>query len=163
MKTLQEFLIDILRNSYIYEMAEKQSECENIVKSQLKNILENLTLINYFGISRLPTTNIRHWKNELIAAIFNAADFNVKKDRSEGRRIRIVKRVFDEKDMKDYDRIYNRIFQKFDKENETQQSNKNFNEWLDQAILATINQIDDIMDLIVKQNNQKIKEWVEKL
>lgn len=65
MKTIQEFLIDILRSTQLYEMAENQSNCEKNVKSQIRNILENLTLINYFNISGLPATNINHWKSEL--------------------------------------------------------------------------------------------------
>lgn len=163
MKTIQEFLIDILRSTQLYEMAENQSNCEKNVKSQIRNILENLTLINYFNISGLPTTNINHWKSELSSAIYNAADFNIKKDRSIGRRQRIVKRSFEDRDAKEYKNILWVVLPKFVYEKETQSYNDHFDEWLDQAILRTINQLDVIIELIVNKNVNQIRNWIKEL
>lgn len=63
MRTLQEFFIDALRSTHLYEMAKSQDKCEKTVLSQLNNILENIILLNYFKISELPSLNIEHWKN----------------------------------------------------------------------------------------------------
>lgn len=162
MRTIQEYLIDILRSTRLYEMTESQRECENTVRSQIWNILENLTLINYFKVSQLYTTNIEHWKDELVAAIFNASRFKPKKDSSEGRRRRIVKRIFDEKDVWDYNRVYDSVQAKFYKESETQYpDNSNSDEWLDEAVLNTIGMMEDILELIVKQNTRSIKDWIQ--
>lgn len=164
MKTLTEYLIDILCSSHIYEMAENQKECERIVASECRNILENLTLINYFRISELYTTNIGHWKKELTSSLYNASDFKVKKDTSIGRRYRIVRRAFDEKDMKDYDRVFRRVETKFLEEKETQYPDMSDTEgWIDEAIICTINQIDDVVDVIAKNDSLEIKKFVNNL
>lgn len=164
MKTLQEYLIDCLRSTYIYEMSERQKDCEDTVKSECRNILENITLINYFRISELHTTNIGHWKDELDTAIRNAWSYKMKKDNSEGRRRRITNRAFEEKDMHEYNEIYDRVVGKFRKENETMYpSNKQSAEWLDEAIRRTMSQIDTIKELIIKRDHNGLYRFINKL
>ncbi len=164
MRTITEYLINLFRSTRLYEMARSQQECEDRVSSQTKNILENLVLIIYFGISDFHTININHWKEELIISILNAADFRPKKDNSISRRARIVERTFKKDDMWDYDQIYSRIQKKFYDEKETcWPENKESQQYLDQAILGTISYMDDIVDLIVKYDLISIKEWVKKL
>ena len=170
MKTILEYLIDGIRSTYLYEMAEDQSRCEDRIRYQSYNILENLVLIHYFRISGLPTYNIEHWKDELETAIYNASRFELKKNNSEKRRERLVRRVFDEKDMKKYDSVYHNVYMKISKEKETLWKDNNtsipksqLRDWLDEAIISSINQMDDIIELIVKHNPEKVENWVEKL
>ena len=164
MRTLKEFLIETLMETPLFEMAENQSKCENNVKSQCQNILENLILLNYFKVSELYTTNISHWKNELCTSIFNAGDFQVKKDKSVRRRERIVKRAFDERDMYNAKVLENRIERKMDLEKEAQyDSNPKSKEWLGEAISMTLNQMQDIEALIVYNSWNEIKQWINKI
>lgn len=164
MGTITDYLIDLLRSTRLYEMARSQQECEDRVSSQTKNILENLVLIIYFGISNFHTININHWKEELIVSILNAADFRPKKDNSISHRTRIVERTFKKDDMWDYDQIYSRIQKKFYNEKETCWPYGNDSQYyLDQAILGTMMRMNDIVDLIVKNNLISIKEWVKKI
>ena len=164
MRTLREILIDALMGTHLYEMAENQSKCENNVKSQCKNLLENLILLNYFKISKLPSLNINHWKTELCMAIYNAGDFQVKKDKSIGRRERLIKRAFDERDMTDARQLERRMEQKMDIEEETQYySNPNSKEWLGEAIVTAINQMSDIQKLIAYNSWNEIKKWVNNI
>ena len=161
MRTLREILIDTLMGTRLYEMAENQSKCENIVKSQCRNILENLILLNYFKISGLYTTNMNHWKNELCTAVYNAGDFQIKKDKSTGRRERLIKRAFDEKDMNDANRLEHRMEHKMDVEKETQYDyNPKSKEWLGEAIVSALNQMNDIQQLIVYNSWNNIKSWI---
>jgi hypothetical protein len=144
-------------------MAKRQSECEDQIRSQRLNIVENLVLLNYFKISGLPTTNINHWKAELKAAISKASDFKMKNDNSIGRRQRIVSRVFNQEDMTDYKMTYNRAENKFYDEKETQYpDNKESVEWLDEAVIATINQMSDIQELIVKYDMAEVNNWLKR-
>ena len=163
MRTLRELLIDTLTNTQIFEMAKNQQKCEDTVRSQINNIRENLSLILYFNISKLQTINLKHWKHELAINLLNAANFNVKKDKSIGRRKRIVERVFDEEDFKDYEIFNDCVFIKFDDEKEVQQGNPMHQQWLDQAIISAINLTDEIIDLIANRNINQIKSWVNKL
>lgn len=163
MRTLREFLIDTLTNTQLFEMAKNQQKCEDTVRSQINNIRENLSLILYFNISKLQTINLKHWKHELAINLLNAANFNVKKDKSIGRRKRIVERVFDEEDFKDYEIFNDCVFIKFDDEKEVQQGNPMYQQWLDQAIISSINLTDEIIDLIANRNINQIKSWVNKL
>ena len=164
MRTLKEFLIETLMETSIFEMAENQSKCEDNVKSQCKNILENLILLNYFKVSELYTTNISHWKNELCTSIFNAGDFQVKKDKSVKRRERIVKRAFDDRDMYDAYMLAHRIERKMDLEKEAQyNSNPKSKEWLGEAIAMALNQLQDVEALIVFNSWKEIKQWTNKV
>ena len=169
MKTILEYLIDGIRSTYLYEMAKNQDKCEDIVDSQFNNIIENLVLIHYFRISELPTYNINHWKKELRTAIYNAYKFRIKNDNSEKRRERLVKRVFDENDSKDYNEIRYKILPKIKEESETLWkrsstfSSAQLRDWLDEAIISSINQMDDIIELIVKHDPEITENWVEKL
>lgn len=163
MKTLTEYFIDGLRSTRLYEMAKNQSDCEDIVRSECTNILENLFLLNYFEISKLPTRNIAHWKDELETSITNAGKFKVKQDNSTNRRSRIIERVFNEEDMRDYDMVYKTIIRKVYKEKETQHNtNNNSESWIDEAIIATINMMDDIEALIVEHSFIETMKWTDK-
>lgn len=157
MKTLEEYLIDYISHTHIYEIAKSQDKCKDVVRSECKNILINLTLINYFGISELYTTNIEHWKDELETAINNASDFTVKKDKSVSRRRRIVDAVFEEEDMYKYDRIFHRVYRKFEKEKEAQYPDNPLSaEWLDAAIKLTIDQLGVVKMMISEYDNHLI-------
>lgn len=164
MKPLQEYMTDMLRSTHMYEMAKSQDKCEECVRGQCDNILENITLINYFRISELYTTNIGHWKDELTGAIYNASKFNLKGNNDITRRLRLVDRVFREEDMCVYDNVVYRVELKFKREEETQyKTHKDAVEWLDKAVLRTISQIDTIKRLIAEKNTQKISHFVGQL
>lgn len=161
MRTLQEFFIDALKNTRIYEMAYSQSKCEDMIASQCDNILENLMLLNYFNVSGLGTLNMQHWKDELDTAIYNAGKFQLKGNNSLKHRERVVNRVFNNEDMKDAEFILKRVNKKLRKEEETQyNSNPNAKEWIGEAIAALLNQIDDIKQLIINFDDIQTEKWI---
>lgn len=164
MKTLREYLIDLYTSIPLYEMAEQQKECERRVKSYLHQIIENTALVAYFCISGLHTTNLGHWKNELIAALWNACNFKLKGDNSTPRRKRLIARCFNEVEARNTMLIEGTIKAKFRTEQETgYRTNKNVEEYIGETVAVVKNMMDDIEELLVGGIYDDIEEFVDSM
>lgn len=162
MKTLLEYIIDVLTSTRIYEMAEQQKDCERRVKSYLDGIIENALLLTYFGITKRHTTNTNHLKNELVAAVWNAGHFTLKQNNGAERRRRLVARCIKEREADTYQYIREIMKYKFSEEEETGFDVMRYNDSVEETVVAVQNQMKDFAELIVNGNIYSIQEYVRR-
>ena len=81
MKKLTEYIVRVIENTYIVEMAYDRKKFKDLIDSLGDQIIENWFLIRYAHVSNTRKELINHWKKELIGYIDNICKTTFKMDR----------------------------------------------------------------------------------
>ena len=78
MKSIKEYILDAIQESYIFEMAYDRKEIKKRVEGLINQIIENWCLIKYCTLYDNENKNKYHWKQELMAHLYNIYEMKLK-------------------------------------------------------------------------------------
>lgn len=78
MMSLKEYILEVISNSYVFEMAYDRKELKKRVESLLNQIIENWCLVRYCSLYDKNNININHWRRELQSHLFNIFEMSIK-------------------------------------------------------------------------------------
>lgn len=155
-KALQNFLVEQLEKTHLYEMAYNRSRYIDEVDNLLKQLIENWCLIRYCTISGEKQELKNHWKQELKAHIDNLAKMSVKVDKTKTTRFALI----DQPESKNVDWIIQVISMKFDEEN----IDVNLSDVEEAATDLVEYGLDELVEIIcAKYNYNNIKDYVNSI
>lgn len=82
MNSLKTYLVEVLCNTKIFEMAYARAKYQDHVDSLATQLVENWCLIRYCSTVDKNNINKEHWKQELYAHISNLQKQNIKVDKT---------------------------------------------------------------------------------
>jgi hypothetical protein len=117
MKSIKEYILNVIQESYIFEMAYDRKEIKKRVEALINQIIENWCLITYCSLYDINNTNKYHWKQELKAHLYNIYEMKIKGGNAKTKYNLISEIIYDKKEITTSSKISSIIRIKFRKEN----------------------------------------------
>lgn len=117
MKSIKEYIFDVIQESCIFEMAYDRKEIKKRVEALINQIIENWCLIKYCSLYDKTNTNKYHWKQELKAHLYNIYEMKIKGGNAKTKYNLISEIIYDKKDITTSSKISSIIRVKFRTEN----------------------------------------------
>lgn len=117
MKSIKEYILDVIQESYIFEMAYNRKEIRKRVEALTNQIIENWCLIKYCSLYDKTNTNKNHWKQELRAHLYNIYEMKIKGGNAKTKYNLISEIIYDKKEITSSSKIASIIRIKFRNEN----------------------------------------------
>ena len=117
MKSIKEYILDVIQESYIFEMAYDRKEIKKRVEGLVNQIIENWCLIKYCSLYDNNNTNKYHWKQELKAHLYDIYEMKIKGGNAKTKYNLISEIIYDKKEITTSSKISSIIRIKFRKEN----------------------------------------------
>lgn len=117
MKSIKEYILDVIQESYIFEMAYDRKEIKKRVEALTNQIIENWCLIKYCTLYDSNNRNKYHWKQELKAHLYNIYEMRIKGGNAKTKYNLISEIIYDKKEITTSSKISSIIRIKFRKEN----------------------------------------------
>lgn len=117
MKSIKEYILDVIQESYIFEMAYNRKEIRKRVEALTNQIIENWCLIKYCSLYDKTNTNKNHWKQELRAHLYNIYEMKTKGGNAKTKYNLISEIIYDKKEITSSSKIASIIRIKFRNEN----------------------------------------------
>lgn len=115
MKALQEFILETISNTWLFEMAYSREKYIERLMGLDTQIVDNWCLIKYCNMYDEENWNRLHWSQELLAHMTNAWECKLKKGLD---KMRTTKHVFiTMNELDDVNNVYGWIERKWDTEN----------------------------------------------
>lgn len=158
MKSIKEYILCVIQESYIFEMAYDRKEIKKRVEGLINQIIENWCLVKYCTLYDNENRNKYHWKQELKAHLYNIYEMKIKGGNAKTKYNLISEIIYDKKEIITASKISSIIRIKFRKENII----------IDNDICnLCINDLNYIIKLISNDENDdntdKIYDYVEQL
>lgn len=158
MKSIKEYILDAIQESYIFEMAYNRKEIKNLVDGLINQIIENWCLVKYCTLYDNENRNKYHWKQELKTHLYNIYEMKIKGGNAKTKYNLISEIIYDKKEITTSSKIASIIRIKFRKENII----------IDNDICnSCIENLKYVIELISNDENDdntdKIYDYVEKL
>ena len=158
MKSIKEYILNVIQESYIFEMAYDRKEIKKRVEGLINQIIENWCLVKYCSLYDNNNINKHHWKQELKAHLYNIYEMKLKGGNAKTKYNLISEIIYDKKEIKTSSKISSIIRIKFRTEN--------INIYKDICDLC-IDNLKYIIELISNNENDdntdKIYDYVEQL
>ena len=117
MKSIKEYILNVIQESYIFEMAYDRKEIKKRVEALTNQIIENWCLIKYCSLYDKTNTNKYHWKQELKTHLYNIYEMKIKGGNAKTKYNLISEIIYDKKEITTSSKISSIIRIKFRKEN----------------------------------------------
>ena len=117
MKSIKEYILDVIQESYVFEMAYNRKEIKKRVEALINQIIENWCLIKYCSLYDKNNTNKYHWKQELKAHLYNIYEMKIKGGDVKTKYNLVSEIIYDKKEITTSSKISSIIRIKFRKEN----------------------------------------------
>lgn len=117
MKSIKEYMLNVIQESYIFEMAYNRKEIKKRVEALTNQIIENWCLIKYCSLYDKTNTNKYHWKQELKAHLYNIYEIKIKGGNAKTKYNFISEIIYDKKEITTSSKISSIIRIKFRNEN----------------------------------------------
>lgn len=117
MKSIKEYMLNVIQESYIFEMAYNRKEIKKRVEALTNQIIENWCLIKYCSLYDKTNTNKYHWKQELKAHLYNIYEMKIKGGNAKTKYNLISEIIYDKKEITTSSKISSIIRIKFRNEN----------------------------------------------
>lgn len=117
MKSIKEYILNVIQESYIFEMAYDRKEIKKRVEALTNQIIENWCLIKYCSLYDKNNTNKYHWKQELKAHLYNIYEMKIKGGNAKTKYNLISEIIYAKKEITTSSKISSIIRIKFRKEN----------------------------------------------
>lgn len=117
MKSIKEYILSVIQESYIFEMAYDRKEIRKRVESLTNQIIENWCLIKYCTLYDNENRNKNHWKQELRAHLYNIYEMKIKGGNTTTKYNLISEIIYDKKEITTSSKIASIIRLKFRTEN----------------------------------------------
>ena len=117
MKSIKEYLLNVIQESYIFEMAYDRKEIKKRVEGLINQIIENWCLIKYCSLYDNNNTNKHHWKQELKTHLYNIYEMTLKGGNAKTKYNLISEIIYDKKEITTSSKISYIIRIKFRTEN----------------------------------------------
>ena len=158
MKSIKEYILNVIQESYIFEMAYDRKEIKKRVEGLINQIIENWCLIKYCSLYDNNNINKHHWKQELKAHLYNIYEMKLKGGNVKTKYNLISEIIYDKKEITTSSKISSIIRIKFRTENISI-----YNDICD----LCIDNLNYIIELISNNENDdntdKIYDYVEQL
>lgn len=158
MKSIKEYILNVIQESYIFEMAYDRKEIKKRVEGLINQIIENWCLIKYCSLYDNNNINKHHWKQELKAHLYNIYEMKLKGGNAKTKNNLISEIIYDKKEITTSSKISSIIRIKFKTENISI-----YNDICD----LCIDNLNYIIELISNNENDdntdKIYDYVEQL
>ena len=99
MKSIKEYILDVIQESYIFEMAYDRKELKKRVEALTNQIIENWCLIKYCTLYDNENRNKNHWKQELRAHLYNIYEMKIKGGNATAKYNLISEIIFDKREI----------------------------------------------------------------
>ena len=117
MKSIKEYLLNVIQESYIFEMAYDRKEIKKRVEGLINQIIENWCLVKYCSLYDNNNINKHHWKQELKAHLYNIYEMPLKGGNAKTKYNLISEIIYDKKEITTSSKISSIIRIKFRTEN----------------------------------------------
>lgn len=117
MKSIKEYILNVIQESYIFEMAYDRKKLRKRVEALTNQIIENWCLVTYCSLYDKNNTNKNHWKKELKAHLYNIYEMKIKGGNAKTKYNLISEIIYDEKEITTSSKIASIIRIKFREEN----------------------------------------------
>lgn len=117
MKSIKEYILNVIQESYIFEMAYDRKEIKKRVEGLINQIIENWCLIKYCSLYDNNNINKHHWKQELKAHLYNIYELKLKGGNAKTKYNIISEIIYDKKEITTSSKISSIIRIKFRTEN----------------------------------------------
>lgn len=117
MKSIKEYILDAIQESYIFEMAYDRKEIKKRVEGLINQIIENWCLIKYCALYDNENRNKYHWKQELNAHLYNIYEMKLKGGNAKTKYNLISEIIYDKKEITTSSKISSIVRIKFRNEN----------------------------------------------
>ncbi len=117
MKSIKEYILDVIQDSYVFEMAYNRKEIKKRVEALINQIIENWCLIKYCSLYDKNNINKYHWKQELKAHLYNIYEMKIKGGDAKTKYNLVSEIIYDKKEITTSSKISSIIRIKFRKEN----------------------------------------------
>ena len=117
MKSIKEYLLNVIQESYIFEMAYDRKEIKKRVEGLINQIIENWCLVKYCSLYDNNNINKHHWKQELKAHLYNIYEMTLKGGNAKTKYNLISEIIYDKKEITTSSKISSIIRIKFRTEN----------------------------------------------
>ena len=117
MKSIKEYILDAIQESYIFEMAYDRKEIKKRVEGLINQIIENWCLTKYCTLHDNENRNKHHWKQELMAHLYNIYEMKLKGGNAKTKYNLISEIIYDKKEITTSSKISSIIRIKFRNEN----------------------------------------------
>lgn len=117
MKAIKEYILDVIQESYVFEMAYNRKEIKKRIEALINQIIENWCLIKYCSLYDKNNTNKYHWKQELKAHLYNIYEMKIKGGDVKTKYNLVSEIIYDKKEITTSSKISSIIRIKFRKEN----------------------------------------------
>lgn len=117
MKSIKEYMLNVIQESYIFEMAYNRKEIKKRVEALTNQIIENWCLIKYCSLYDKTNTNKYYWKQELKAHLYNIYEMKIKGGNAKTKYNLISEIIYDKKEITTSSKISSIIRIKFRNEN----------------------------------------------
>lgn len=117
MISIKEYILGVIQESYIFEMAYDRKEIRKRVEALTNQIIENWCLVTYCSLYDKNNTNKYHWKQELKAHLYNIYEMKIKGGNAKTKYNLISEIIYDKKEITTSSKISSIIRIKFRKEN----------------------------------------------
>lgn len=158
MKSIKEYLLNVIQESYIFEMAYDRKEIKKRVEGLINQIIENWCLIKYCSLYDNNNIYKHHWKQELKAHLYNIYEMTLKGGNAKTKYNLISEIIYDKREITTSSKISSIIRIKFRTENISI-----YNDICD----LCIDNLNYIIELISNNENDdntdKIYDYVEQL
>ena len=158
MKSIKEYILNVIQESYIFEMTYDRKEIKKRVEGLINQIIENWCLIKYCSLYDNNNINKHHWKQELKAHLYNIYEMKLKGGNVKTKYNLISEIIYDKKEITTSSKISSIIRIKFRTENISI-----YNDICD----LCIDNLNYIIELISNNENDdntdKIYDYVEQL
>ena len=117
MKSIKEYILGVIQESYIFEMAYDRKEIRKRVEALTNQIIENWCLVTYCSLYDKNNTNKNYWKQELKAHLYNIYEMKIKGGNAKTKYNLISEIIYDKKEITTSSKIASIIRVKFRTEN----------------------------------------------
>ena len=117
MKSIKEYILGVIQESYIFEMAYDRKEIRKRVEALTNQIIENWCLVTYCSLYDKNNTNKNYWKQELKAHLYNIYEMKIKGGNAKTKYNLISEIIYDKKEITTSSKITSIIRVKFRTEN----------------------------------------------
>lgn len=117
MKSIKEYILNVIQESCIFEMAYDRKEIKKRVEGLINQIIENWCLIKYCTLYDNENKNKYHWKQELKTHLYNIYEMKIKGGNAKTKYNLISEIIYDKKEITTSSKISSIIRIKFRKEN----------------------------------------------
>lgn len=158
MKSIKEYILGVIQESYIFEMAYDRKEIRKRVEALTNQIIENWCLVTYCSLYDKNNTNKNYWKQELKAHLYNIYEMKIKGGNAKTKYNLISEIIYDKKEITTSSKIASIIRVKFRTENIII-----YNDICDLCIENLKHIIELISNNENDDNTDKIYDYVEQL